>query len=121
MPADPIAASSLPRRQSPASGFRIDRNAGGRRNETRTDKNDKIGRKYLRRRKGNGERGPEKKAGKKVPSLDSTAAEIAKEEKCFDRHVKNCLDASAISCAGPRRSHRLRAVTRRRPGASGQT
>jgi hypothetical protein len=61
----------------------------GRRNETRTDKTYNIGRKYLRRKKAHGgDRKSEKIKGQKLP-LDRTADDVATEENCSPRHVKN--------------------------------
>lgn len=73
----------------------IEDNARARRNQTRTERNYYLGCRYLREK---GKRGaPEgnsnagKTKGKSVP-LCKTAALIASQEGCSDRHVKNWLD-----------------------------
>jgi hypothetical protein len=68
----------------------IERNARGRRNQTRTERNYYIGCRYLREKKGHGERGPEKKEVKTFQVFSDSAGRIAAEEKCSDRHVMNC-------------------------------
>lgn len=68
----------------------IDLYGDGQRQWTRTDRNYKIGRRYERRKKGQGgDRKSEKIKGKTLP-FDSTADEIARECHCSDKHVKNC-------------------------------
>lgn len=66
----------------------IERNAEGKRSQTRTERNYYLGCRYLREKKSNGR--PLKETGKKVASFDSTAELIASEAGCSHQHVKNC-------------------------------
>lgn len=74
----------------------MERNARGRRNQTRTERNYYIGCRY-EREKGplGGASYPKKSGGKKV-ATDSTAAAIAESERCSHQHVKNCHKLAGV-------------------------
>src|SRR5262249_41601658 len=71
----------------------IEANARAKRNQTRTERNYYIGLRYLREKKGDGQRGPGK-AGNKVASC-STADRIGAEERCSHQQVKTCAKFAA--------------------------
>jgi hypothetical protein len=77
----------------------IDHYGDGRRSKFRTDRNYRIGLRYLREKKGagapQGNQNATKTNGSKRSICDSTADRIAKEERCSEPHVKRCAKMAA--------------------------
>lgn len=76
----------------------MEKNARGRRNQTRTERNFYIGCRYLREKQPHGGDRRSGKIKSTIGALDSTSARIASEERCSHKHVKACAKmAEAIA------------------------